>query len=294
MEQETLFMPQSPRQVRRQLCFVTPSKQLKLFDPRTEEIQKTPKCKLSKSKVIEKISKNKVIIDFDIAKNYFLDDIDTAEYFSTESRDPYESHLEQMLFGSNGSDWRFNTPLLTAKKPKFASANLHKFTSVAKESGRCINFDESPFCRLLNESDQFTADKYQTLSGNKDDESSEAFRQYANQAQVLEKFFYCFQQRSANIMELFVQDAVFEILGEDQIYNLNLTLNALAKAFVSFEHHCDSNGFSYNFAASDDESEIIVSAAGKLVSQAFQQDFTMSAKISLTENLIKYVKLQLC
>jgi hypothetical protein len=67
--------------------------------------------------------------------------------------------------------------LQTARKPKVNSANINSFSSVAKESRRGSNFGESPFCRLLNESDQFTVDKYQVLSGGDEhDDNDERLR----------------------------------------------------------------------------------------------------------------------
>jgi len=147
---------------------------MKILDPRTEEIQKTPKCKMSKSKVLEKISKKKYVIDFDVEKNYFIDDIDTTAYFKAEEAKfnfPQETSYGGFL-GTMTPSWYCTSPYKTARKPKISPANLSDFTSVIKGSIMSTGVQESPFCRLLNESDQFTIEKYQHLTKN-DDEPSE-------------------------------------------------------------------------------------------------------------------------
>lgn len=269
---------------------------MKMFDTRTDEIQKTPKCKLSKSKVIEKISKNKFVIDFDLEKNYFLDQINTTEYFHTEERESFDQDLEQMLFGNsaftNGSNWQYNSPSQASKKSRFTSGKLNKFTSVDKESKAS---EENSFCKLLNESDYYSTEKYQTLStNNSSDDIAEGMDYYGNQVQVLEQFFYCFQQRSADVLNLFVQDAVFEVLGEEKVYPLFTTLNALAKVFLNFQCEQEALQFDYKFAYGDDNNEIIISTSGKMMANGSQPNFILSAKILLNENLIKHIKLRLC
>ena len=138
---------------------------------RTDDIRKAPTCKLSKSKVVEKISKNKVIIDFDANNNYFLDEIDTTEYFKGEE---YNSMFSQgfqndnIMFNTSG--WHFASPLKTIRKPRVSSGNLSEFSSVIKESRKNKGYEESPFCRLLNESDNLSVDKYQILDGGNEPE----------------------------------------------------------------------------------------------------------------------------
>ena len=137
-----------------------------MFDARSDSIQQTPKCKMSKSKVIEKVSKNKFVVDFDLEKNYNLDQIDTNEYFMTEQKEMLHQQQNMnysYLCSTNASSWLHATPYKTERKPQFTSANMSMFTSVIKET-RKSRVEDSPFCRLLNESDQFSADKYQTIA----------------------------------------------------------------------------------------------------------------------------------
>jgi len=165
---ETGFTHGSPLKIRRQLMFTTPSRKMRFHDPRSEEIQKSPKCKMSKSKVLGKISKNKIVIDFDIEKNYFLDQIDTAEYFRAEEQtlpgpqEPSYDTYDNYLLSTNTKNWHYASPYKTIKKPRITSANINEFTSVMKETkGR--KYEESPFCHLLNESDNYSAESYQTF-----------------------------------------------------------------------------------------------------------------------------------
>jgi len=150
---------------------------MKILDPRTEEIQKTPKCKMSKSKVIEKISKKKFVIDFDVEKNYFIDEINTGAYFQAEEV-KFSMNQEQFGYGNylgnTTPSWYCSSPYKTAKKPKISPTNMSDFTSMIKcsmlSTGVGGGVQDSPFCRLLNESDQFTIEKYQHLSKNDFDE----------------------------------------------------------------------------------------------------------------------------
>jgi len=52
--------------------------------------------------------------------------------------------------------------------------------------------------------------------------------------------------------------------------------------------------FDYKFAASDDDSEIIITTTGKLTSQTYNPDFVLSAKVVVHECLIQHIKLKLC
>jgi len=164
---ETQFIALSPRKIRRQLTFATPTKQPSSHKNRTEEIQKTPKGKLSKSKVIGKISKNKLVIDFDLEKNYLLDDIDTTEYFRLEEQSHLkvpQSSSDTFLCSTAAKSWRCDSPVKTARTPRITSANINDFTSIIKEPRNRRCYDESPFCRLLNESDFLSAESYQTFT----------------------------------------------------------------------------------------------------------------------------------
>jgi len=259
---------------------------------------------MSKSKVIHKLAKNKFVIDFDLEKSYSLADIDTTQYFKGEEKEFYLSSEEysenkSYLCSTNaGSDWRYTSPFQTARKPRITSANMSEFTSVIKESRFCRNFDQSPFCRLLNDSDQNTADKYQSLSNeeelNEQQLNENLCDKFTNQIQSIRNFMLCFEQRSCHINELFTQDAVFEIIDEPKVHPLNVTLNALAKVFLKFESEADAIDFDWKFASSEDESEIIITTTGKLISNDFKPDFILSAKVSVHDSLIRYIKFKLC
>eukprot|EP01017_Pseudomicrothorax_dubius_P011100 TRINITY_DN1409_c0_g2_i5.p1 TRINITY_DN1409_c0_g2~~TRINITY_DN1409_c0_g2_i5.p1 ORF type:complete len:155 (-),score=35.04 TRINITY_DN1409_c0_g2_i5:206-670(-) len=70
----------------------------------------------------------------------------------------------------------------------------------------------SPFCRLLNQSDYESREKYQLL-GNTDDQDRE----------VLAKFVSNFNERNDGVINLFSKNTIFEIIGE-AIYSLDVTL----------------------------------------------------------------------
>jgi len=171
-----------------QLRCSTPSKKLSFHDSRTDEIQQSPRCKMSKSKVIHKLAKNKLIIDFDLEKTYSLAEIDTTQYFKGEEKDhfvneEYSDNKSYLCSTNATSGWRYTSPFQTARKARITSANMSEFTSVIKESRFCRNFDQqSPFCRLLNDSDQNTVDKYQSLLN--DEEAQEEENLY-------EKVIFC-------------------------------------------------------------------------------------------------------
>jgi len=69
---------------------------------------------------------------------------------------------------------------------------------------------------------------------------------------------------------------------------------AIAKVFLKFTYESGQGEFNYKFASSDDEREIIITTTGKLISNGFEPDFILSAKISIEDSLIRYAKLKIC
>ena len=81
---------------------MTPVKRKKVIDHRNTEIQKTPKGKVSKSKLISKLNKNKLIIDFDTSKNQFQSN-DLAQIFEHgfDQNEEDEETKKNYLYGDN-------------------------------------------------------------------------------------------------------------------------------------------------------------------------------------------------
>jgi hypothetical protein len=91
---------------------MTPIKKKRNQDQRTAEIQKTPKGKISKSKAVQKVSKNKVLIDFDVNKSYFLNPGKENQEFITEE---YKSGSN--FENSDEKQYHFQTPNYNFGKP---------------------------------------------------------------------------------------------------------------------------------------------------------------------------------
>ncbi len=64
--------------------------------------------------------------------------------------------------------------------------------------------------------------------------------------------------------------------------------------FLKFDCEADAIDFDFKFASSEDDSEIIITTTGKMISNDFKPDFILSAKVSVHDSLIRYVKLKLC
>jgi len=164
------------KNVRRSLPFVTPAKTKKNFDFRSNEIQQTPKGKFSKTKAIHKLSKNKRIIDFDVDKNHFLNVFLQDNFKEEESKKEVyweESfNSKQDLYETPKNTLCEESPLKTIRKSQY-SGQFNNVLSMVKQPKRTSSTNVSAFCSLLNESDHYSAEKYQLLSGNDDYEESD-------------------------------------------------------------------------------------------------------------------------
>ena len=133
---------------------------------RSISLQNTPKPKPSKTKVLEKINKNKVVIDFGSEKT------DKPCFFSVESL-VYQNDLNKI---ENNPDTEFmieesdvmyyDSPVKSKpKKTKTSSGLLNDTISEIKYHKKTKCIEESPFYKLLNESDKYGIEKYQLLAG---------------------------------------------------------------------------------------------------------------------------------
>jgi len=297
MEQEYEIPNPSPLNVRRQLLFMTPFKKRSQM---SNEIENSPKGKVSKSKIIPRRTfgtNHKVVFDFAGENNYFFNQRSSFDMFNVEEEPPMSEDYHTEMFESTQSPggWYYTSPPETSRRPQIHSGNLNDYVSVTKESRHSDLLGESPFCKLLNESDKISTKSYQTLTGiNELDEEDEALREkYYEQINILECFFNDFRERRVSIMNLFAKDSLFEIIGEEKIHPLDTTLNALAKAFLRFEYESNQLEFEYKFGYSSDDSEIILTTSGKLVGENMMSNFVMSTKMLVQEGWINHVKLQI-
>jgi len=297
MEQEFECLSTSPQNVRRQLLFMTPFKKRSAYPTKPSEIENSPNGKVSKSKLPLGAPNKKIVIDFGVENNYFNNQSNAFNMFNVEEENCGTDDFHTEYFGSahTPGDFFFNSPFQTAKKScKFNSGNINDYVSVSKESKHSNSFGESPFCKLLNESDKLSVKSYQTLSGiNELDEEQEILREkHGEQLKVLERFLDLFRDRSVAIMSLFDRDAMFEIIGEEN-YPLDTTLNALANTFQSFEYEMNQLEYDFRFGFSGDNNEIIVTTSGRLAAIHQTSSFVISAKVLVQENLINHIKLQI-
>jgi len=170
--------------VRRQLLFMTPFKKRSSNPTKPTEIENSPKGKVSKSKLPLGAPNKKVVIDFGVENNYFLNQSSplNMNLFNVEEENDngIDDDFRTEVFGSahTPGDFFFNSPFHTVRKSKNNSGSISDYISVAKESRYSGSFGESPFCRLLNESDKLSVKSYQTLSGiNELDEEQEILRE---------------------------------------------------------------------------------------------------------------------
>ncbi len=157
---------------------MTPVKKKKIYDHRATEMQKTPKGKFSKSKAIHKLSKNKVIIDFAVDKNFFQNELSFKEEESKKVScfDEFNNENFNYLQTPKGP-WYQESPYKTVQKSKPQSSIFNDYSSVIKQSKRSNRNMESPFCKLLNDSDKCSLNTYQLLSdGNQLEDDYEILR----------------------------------------------------------------------------------------------------------------------
>jgi len=157
---------------------MTPVKRKKIYDHRATEMQRTPKGKFSKSKAIHKLSKNKVIIDFAVDKNFFQNEFNLKEEEAKKISCFDEANNENYNYlQTPKGPWYQDSPFKTVQKTRVNSSIFNEFSSVAKQPKKNNRLMESPFCKLLNDSDKCSIDTYQLLSeGNQLDDDYEVLR----------------------------------------------------------------------------------------------------------------------
>jgi hypothetical protein len=122
-----------------------------------------------------------VIIDFDVNKNFFLNEA-TADIFSKEEESKKHCISDENYIFANEiletpkSIFYEESPFQTVRKFKTDSAELNNGFSIMKQKKKG-NKSQPSFFSLLNESDQFSNEKYQLLSNEDSDQQSPDLRE---------------------------------------------------------------------------------------------------------------------
>lgn len=159
-----------------QSMYITPSKKDKSYSDISDELLQTPKGKVSKSQVVGKLLKNKVVIDFNMDNDYSIDDIDTSAYLKETYDTLSSSKASNCASSGQKTVRRFEaTPINTRRA----------FNLDANESNSEERSEVTPFCRLLDASDNSPISGYQALlEDNEEDKSYEAICEKVNKSLI--------------------------------------------------------------------------------------------------------------
>eukprot|EP01017_Pseudomicrothorax_dubius_P011099 TRINITY_DN1409_c0_g2_i1.p1 TRINITY_DN1409_c0_g2~~TRINITY_DN1409_c0_g2_i1.p1 ORF type:complete len:231 (-),score=53.21 TRINITY_DN1409_c0_g2_i1:206-898(-) len=164
---------------------------------RSLELQNTPKTKTNRRReLVTTVKKAENMFQFNGQENFHRG----SQCFS----------FEPVIERRESEDEEFQESI--CQTPARGEKTSYSKSTLMVELSQPRRTEMSPFCRLLNQSDYESREKYQLL-GNTDDQDRE----------VLAKFVSNFNERNDGVINLFSKNTIFEIIGE-AIYSLDVTL----------------------------------------------------------------------